>query len=256
MNIKASYNNFIAIRNSLLKFVNVIENSYDKNKKIQHAIDGSIKFADCYIIEKILAKEKPQTCLEIGSFLGFSTRWLLDRTNSWNMHVTAIDPNIRHRIFDNPRWVVEGINANYYPDRLEIISGFFGKHGYYSSDYKNYLPYRSKEWVKNLLTSRIEIDGTWSRKFDCIFIDADHHYNSVIDGFKHAVNLLNPNGFIIFHDAISWPDVARALNDIKKQYQQNADVDIIDGSQIFDHPELKQEPIRNVDGIGLFKLLH
>lgn len=232
-----------------------MENPYPIEKKIEHALNGSIKFGDCFILQKILSKEKPKTCLEIGSFLGFSTYWLLECSKDWDMHLTAIDPNIRHRIFDNPRWVVEGLNACFYPDRLDILSGFFGKHEYYSSDYENYLPHRSKAWAKNLFLSRLEIDGKWHKKFDCIYIDANHDYASVMDGFKNAIKLLKPNGLILFHDALTWKDVNRALKDIEKNLSQKAHVEILNGSKVFEHPILKNEPSKVSDGLGVFKLL-
>ena len=37
-------------------------------------------------------------------------------------------------------------------------------------------------------------------KFDCIFIDADHKFTSVLRDFNKATTILNDNGMIILHD--------------------------------------------------------
>ncbi|NCC61534.1 MAG: hypothetical protein EOM12_11465 [Verrucomicrobiae bacterium] len=256
MRIEESYTIFSNLRIKMINMLQVMDNPYSIEDRIKHALDGSIKFADCFVIQKLLAKKKPLTCLEIGSFLGFSTRWLLECSRDWDMHVTALDPNMRHRIFDNPRWMVEGLNATHYPDRLEIQTGFFGAHGLGSSDYEVFEPQRSKEWVAKFLSSRQEFDTTWERTFDCIYIDADHSYESVMDGFNHAVNLLNPGGIIIFHDALTWKGVNQAMHDIKIQFSDKANVEIIDGSNIFSHPLLLNEHSKVADGIGYFELLN
>lgn len=255
MRIEESYKVFVDLRMRMLDMIQVMENPYPVEDRIKHALDGSIKFADCFVVQKLLARKKPQTCLEIGSFLGFSTRWLLESSREWNMLITAVDPNMRHRIFDNPRWMVEGLNAVHYLDRLEIVTGFFGAHGLWSSDYEVYEPKRSREWVAQLLSDRREIDGSWDRTFDCIYIDADHSYGAVMDGFCHALKLLNPGGMMLFHDALTWKGVNQALNEVRVEFTGKANVDIVDGSNIFSHPFLTNEPVKVADGIGYFELL-
>ncbi len=255
MRIESSYHSFLNIRTRMLAMLHTMSNPYPVEERIRHAMEGSIKFSDCFVVQHILNQKKPLRCLEIGSFLGFSTRWLLESGQEWRMHVTAVDPNIRHRIFDNPRWMVEGLNAEDYMDRLEIISAFFGAHGLWSSDYEIYEPKRSHEWVSNLLSTRKELDKNWTQRFDCIYIDADHTYNAVMDGFFNALPLLNPGGMILFHDAITWNGVNQALMNIREEFKNRAHVEIIDSSNIFDHPMLANEPSNVSDGIGIFQLL-
>lgn len=255
MIIEDCYLIFTILRSRMIEILNVISSQYPIEERIKHAMDGSMKLADCFVVQRLLAQKQPKRCLEIGSFLGFSTGWLLACGREWNMHVTALDPNMRHRIFDNPRWMVEGLNAEHYPDRLNIISGFFGKHNTWSSDYENYIPKRSQEWVENFLENRKKLNKMWEQRFDCIYIDADHSYSAVLDGFENALPLLNPGGMMIFHDALTWPGVNQALNEIKSKYINRAKIEIIDGSDIFKHPMLKNEPSKVADGIGYFQLL-
>jgi predicted O-methyltransferase YrrM len=255
--IERRYALFLHLRRQLAQLLGNMENPHSMEVRIEHAFSGSIKFADCYVTQQLLERHKPKTCLEIGSFLGFSTRWLLESGKDWGMRVTAVDPNIRHRIFDNPRWMVEGMNAAFYPEHLEIISGFFGSQAgsAWSSDYERYLPHRSKEWTQRHLTDRALLDGNWDRRFDCIYIDADHSYPAVMDGFRCALPLLSPGGFMLFHDALTWKGVDQALKELQKEFSKTAEVSILDGSTIYEHPCLEGEPSRVADGIGFFRLL-
>ncbi len=203
-------------------------------------------------MKQILHKYKPGAILEIGSFLGFSTRWLLEVTKSWSPKVTAIDPNIRHRVFDNPRGFVEKLNSDFHPGRLEIITGFFGHYDdniYF--DYEHYEPVQEREYVNGLVKDRVTIDKSWERKFDFIFIDGDHTYKSVMNNFETAIGILNDRGSINFHDALSWSGVNNALEDIKDRYQEKAEVCIYGD---IDRMLLKRLRGNN-DGIGFFRLL-
>ena len=257
MDIKEQYALFLHLRRQMVQLLECMENPYQMADRLVHAFDGSIKFADCYITQQLLKRHKPKICLEIGSFLGFSTRWLLESCKGWGMRVIAVDPNMRHRIFDNPRWMVEGMNAAFYPEYLEIISGFFGSQAgsCWSSDYERYLPHRDKEWAKKHLTGRVLLNGEWEQRFDCIYIDADHSYPAVMDGFRCALPLLSPGGIMLFHDALTWKGVNQALEELQKEFAGKAEVAILDGSAVYKHPCLEQESTLVADGIGFFKLL-
>jgi len=190
--------------------------------------------------------------LEVGSFLGFSTRWLLESSNSWNANITSIDPNIRHRIFDNPRIYVEQFNSKYIPEYLDIKTAFFG-----SNDFDIYSkselikPKKDKKFVGKLISNIKIINKSWNRKFDFIFIDGDHNYKSVINNFEIAKELLTNNGCITFHDALSWKDVNRALIDIKEKYTNTLEVTIIGSFARY----LLKFINKSNDGIGLIKLI-
>lgn len=249
------YSHFVLynkIRCELNDLVARTENSYPLDVRQAHASHGSLKFTDAFVLKQLLIKYRPRTILEIGSFLGFSTRWVLEVTNGWGSALTAIDPNIRHRVFDDPRNFVEKLNSAFYPGRLEIVTGFFGSlDGNVYYDYEHYEPKRDRTYVDALVRNRSTIDRMWSRKFDFIFIDGDHTYKSVMNNFEAAVSLLNNNGTIVFHDALSWTDVNRALKDIKTEYDERADVRVYGRID-----RILLEPFRvNNDGIGVFRLL-
>lgn len=246
------YSRLNEIKNELDYIIRSTQSRLPVEDRLFHAHRGSIKFPDAYVLKKIIRKVRPKTVLEVGSFLGFSTRWILETSAPFDSTVTAVDPNIRHRVFDNPRSFVEELNRPHYPERLEIVTGFFGPYDdgiYY--DYEIYTPVKSRADVNELISDREIIGADWGRKFDLIFIDGDHKYESVMNNFEIASKLLNEGGCMVFHDAISWPDVTRALGELKESYGNRAEVAIYGAA---DRKFLNRFQIRS-DGLGLFRLL-
>jgi len=210
------------------------ENLYQNRKDLfREARSGSIKPTDAFIVAKLLCRHKPGRILEIGSFLGISTRCLLDVSASWNAHVTAVDPNIRHRIFEEPNRYVKKLTSHHNKDRLEIVTAFFG------------------EPVQKSPGAIPVIDASWGRTFDLVFIDGDHSYQAVAENFRLALTMLASGGVILFHDALSWPDVNRFLEELKTEFKDRATVSILGNS---DRKFLSYIG-RSNDGIGYFKLL-
>ncbi len=252
LDVYRHYGSYNRLKKELYDLIAETGNQYPLELRWSHAREGSIKFTDAYILKQILHRYKPGTILEIGSFLGFSTRWLLEVTKSWNAKVTAIDPDIRHRVFDDPRRIAEKLNSQFYPDRLDIVTGFFGSYDnsiYY--DYEHYEPKKGREYVDELIKDRVVIDKSWKRKFDFIFIDGDHSYDSVMNNFEIATGLLNDGGSISFHDALSWMGVNKALGELKVSYRDKAEVNIYGN---IDRKIFKPFKI-HIDGIGFFRLL-
>ena len=191
-----------------------------------------------------------------GSFLGFSSRWILEVSSPWKAYVTAIDPNIRHRIFDRPRKCALQLNSDFI-HRFKLHEAFFGKlvrAPYYYYCYENYEPIIEKEAVDELLDSRDIMDHNWSEKLDFIFIDGEHLYESVMSNFESAYHLLNPGGCIAFHDIFCLSDVTRAFNEISKNHPE-AKVEI-HGKALFQIKRVLRK-LRmckyGVDGIGVIR---
>ena len=62
--------------------------------KMLRAVEVAIKVIDALYIAEYLRQRKPKKILEVGSFLGFSARWILEITQAWQAHLTVIDPNV------------------------------------------------------------------------------------------------------------------------------------------------------------------
>jgi len=248
----ASIFNYARIWRDLYLLLKEMDSPYPLGERLRQASHGSLKPTDALILDRILRRRRPRSILEIGSFLGLSTRWLLDSSRGWGARVTAVDPNIRHRIFDEPRLHVEALNRHCYPERLEIVSGFFGSYGEWVYDcYSQTEPCRSRDFVDSLLADRSVIDEAWGRSFDFIYIDGDHSYEAVMRDFRLALNFLAPNGCIAFHDPLSWQGVSRALKEIAREFEAKATVKILGES---DRRILGLFGRAN-DGIGLFELI-
>lgn len=233
---------FVRANRFYLKTVSGVDSPYGWDVVKRHASEGRIKLVDALYLAALLREKRPATVLEIGSFLGFSAYWILETSLPWNAKVTAVDPNIRHRVFDSPRSVVERLN-NSFDKRITIESAFLGVYGegvYY--DYDHYEPKKGHDEVDNLL-SQIPSFKEIEKRFDFIFIDGDHSYRATMENFRICVKSLNPGGTIVFHDAITWPDVGHVLFDLKKEFGSSANIRILGRSV----PRL-------CDGLGVFQL--
>ena len=262
MSIPSLYFQYVKVLKELFDNATKLDSPHSMAARYNHAVGGSLKFVDAYSMALVLERVKPHTILEIGSFIGMSTRWQCEimrkihgDTSTWQ--ITALDPNMRHRIFDNPRAMVESMSKDFSPEHVEVVSAFFGLIPYslywYQCEEAN--PKMDKEAVDKLLSATPRITGEWDRRFDCIFIDANHSYESVHENFDHAVKLLNPKGTIIFHDALTWEGVNKALMEIKEAWKERASLYIIDSSEILNHPALdKIVGSKACDGIGVFTL--
>lgn len=217
----------------------------------QQALYGSLKPTDAFILADMLRKYRPRRILEVGSFLGVSSRWILEISDSWQAGLVSVDPNVPHRVFNKPRDIFSLINNKYSSGRLEIVNAMFGSCDECLIDYleKYYSCERTK--VKELIKLIPVIDVTWEQRFDFIFIDGEHTYDSVMNNFEVARSLLAPCGCIVFHDALSWPGVSRALGEIAELFEGRAEVEIL-GQR--DRRLLRLIGRAN-DGIGIFRSL-
>ena len=95
------------------------------------------------------------------------------------------------------------------------------------------------------------INSKWGKTFDLIFIDGDHSYESVINNFKLSLTMLAKGGRIVFHDALSWTGVEKAMEEIAFDYRGKATVEIFGKGD----RRLLRLIGRSNDGIGLFCFL-
>jgi len=162
---------------------------------------GSIKAFDAHILAKDLRRRRPRRILEIGSFLGLSTRWILDVVSPWGGTVVSIDPNIQHWSFPDPA-AIRSIFLAPHADRYQWKCGFFGS------------PKRLQQTLA-LHPGIPPIDGSSPMEpFDAVFIDGDHGYEAVADDFREACRLLRSDGCVYFHDVISHAEVMRLMREL------------------------------------------
>jgi len=253
MGLQEDYRLFNAIRDQLIASIAEVVKPPEAalREVVRQAFGGSLKFADACVVKAVLAQYRPTTILEIGSFLGFSTRWFLECCRR-EARLTAVDPNIRHRIFSAPRDVLLHFNEAFVGRQLDVVTAFVGRvperiAGYYSEEVRE-----NENFAEETIDAVGLVDASWGRRFDLVFIDADHSYEACRDNFHTCLEMLNPGGVILFHDAITWDGVARCIGELQEKYAGAAEVGVINALDIYDHPALAAEPMRQCDGIGYY----
>ncbi len=164
-------------------------------KRREHKFYSSqvgIKMMDAVYLAEALQILKPQKIFEVGSFIGFSTRWILDKTQDWSAHVTSVDPNVGYHygLFPCPHDHLKKFNKKH-AQRMTIIAAFLS------------MPYPGFPDTP-VITEPFD-------EYDFAFIDGDHAFESALLNCALAARMMPQGGTIIAHDAISCPEVAPAL---------------------------------------------
>jgi predicted O-methyltransferase YrrM len=197
------------------EFKQSVSDRYDKHNVhagvVKHAVDGSIKLIDALALRDLLLSTKPQNILEIGTFLGFSLRWMLDSTASFGPKIVSLDPRVRHRIFDDIKSHVVDFTSGH-RHRVTFIDAYLSERNdaFFLHDYLSYEPRMNLAEAEDLL-KRIPIIVEPFADFDFAFVDGDHSYNATLANVSLVARMMPSGGYIVVHDAISWPDVRPAL---------------------------------------------
>ena len=198
-----------------VQFERSLSDHYEKHhahsEMVKHAVAGSIKLLDALALRDVLMSIKPRNILEVGTFLGFSLRWILNSTASFTPKVTSLDPRVRHRIFDDVKsHVIDFISEHSH--RVIFIDAYLSERNdaMFLHDYLNYQPKMDSAKAKDFL-NRIPIIVEPFANFDFAFIDGDHSYNATLANVALVAQMMPSGGYIVVHDAISWPDVRPAL---------------------------------------------
>lgn len=151
---------------------------------------GSVKKQDLILLNRMLNIDKIESFLEIGSFAGVSFRMFAKMIQP--KIAFSVDANTTHRNINKPRKYFHILN-NDLQKNMTIVC-------------------HDGLWGESIMPE------TLGRKFDCIFIDADHQYRSVQKDFLLAEKVLEDNGIIILHDIKTWDGVKTFCKDIDSHY--------------------------------------
>ncbi len=186
------------------EMIGTLEHLYPENTAgyVSEAFGGGIKSYDAVIMNHILNLLKPQSILEVGCYLGQSSRWIMESTQTWNASMTCVDPNIHHRAFEQPRKVFEEFALKPNANRLNYIEAFFAADKL-ENDLTRLYPEKANFWAPP--------EGTL---YDFMFIDAGHSYEEIKHDYELAINYLKPGGAMMFHDTYSWEGVGQLMNEI------------------------------------------
>lgn len=149
--------------------------------------------------------------LEIGSFEGQGTTTMLKYFSHPETRITCVDP-FNNEIFDDHN--IQPIIVKY---KLDKVNYYFNRFN------NNTCQYNNKIIIKKGLSEEIcpQLDKSY---YDIIYIDGNHHPDSVyLDGCL-CLTLLKNGGIIIFDD-YGWPhqyeDNRRCKDGIDKFYEEN-----------------------------------
>ena len=158
------------------------------------------------LLNTIVCNYSPKEVLELGSGLGVSSYYLAN--NNTKSHVVT----------------VEGMKA--YAD---IAQATFNNLGITNVSVANST---FDEFFESLAPTQ---------KFDLIFIDGAHTYETTISNFEHSLSVAAPEAFIILDD-IRWSEeMFRAWNEVKQHPQVRVSADLGRIGIIFFNPILQKQ---------------
>lgn len=136
--------------------------------------DNEMRMLACFAMA--LQRKKPSKYLEVGVYGGGTIKFVHDHAEG--IECTGVD------LFED---------FQYNSDNTHVSPNFLMK------DVKNYVG-EDVELIKG--DSTVVLPGLASKgeKYDFIFIDGNHKYEATKIDYKNALKLLNPGGFIAFHN--------------------------------------------------------
>ena len=178
---------------------------------IRHAAEGALKLVDAVYLHERLQAARPRRILEIGSYLGFSTRWLLESSRAWEASVTSVDPGLRHRTFDRPRAHLRRFCAGF-ESRLDLLDACLSdkNEAMFMHDYLAYEPRLSPRDALARMDAAPVLAEPFGA-FDFAFVDGDHGFHATTANVRLVARMMPEGGTIVVHDAFSFPDVVPAL---------------------------------------------
>lgn len=159
----------------------------DENNFYKNLNTFCTPWIDVCCILSLIRYHKPKNLLEIGTHYGHTTKIISDKFPE--LKITTVDPG--DKILGDKRSYFQ--TQEYLPQH-EIGKMFNGNMNI------------------NLIKQDFH-DISFTEKFDFIFIDGDHTYSAVIKDTQRALQLLNNNGVIVWHDWDNVKDVNAALNE-------------------------------------------
>tara|TARA_Y100000310_G_scaffold45311_1_gene42248 strand:+ start:4110 stop:4736 length:627 start_codon:yes stop_codon:yes gene_type:complete len=150
--------------------------------------------------------------LELGTGNGLCSNWLLD---NYDCNVDTVDIRESHEFSE--RLDGEGQDDNTY-----IVSAL-----------KNLEPYINDKRCRffHKTTEKFFEEDVKDKKYDMIYIDANHDPADVFIDGVNSFKYLNSSGLIIFDD-YGWGDCGKGIDKFLKKYSSEIDI-IIKGYQVF-----------------------
>jgi len=171
---------------------------------------------------KEIKKKNPKTFLEIGVFHGVTARnicELLHKNHKNDFEYVGVD------VFDeDKKYIKEGVPVYSFNNPLKkFYFKYIKKQNPYSLNAVNDLLTKFKKNVKIIKGNSNEVLKTLvNKKFDYIFIDGGHAYETVSNDLLLSKNILSKGGTIMCDDYNLWHlGAKKAIDDFIKQQKCN-----------------------------------
>jgi predicted O-methyltransferase YrrM len=145
-----------------------------------------------WLFENAYSLPSPANIVEIGSFKGRSTCFLMSGCRGTEKRVFAIDT----------------FNGN---------NDDFGYRDYFAEFSQNVKRCGLSEYVQPVVGLSSKVAESWNKPIHLLFIDGSHVYEDVLSDFEAFFPHVVPGGIVAFHDVIeAWPGPLRVWHDIVK----------------------------------------
>lgn len=142
-------------------------------------LDGGSLPTDLALLRILAKKIKAQTYFEIGTWRGESV------SNVADIIPTCYTLNLSAEQMRARQWE----------------ESYIALHGHYSQAFPN---------IQHLHGDSRNFDfSSFEGKIDLVFVDGDHHYDSVVQDTQTAFRLVSPTGIIVWHDYGNSPEQVR-----------------------------------------------
>ena len=132
-------------------------------------------FPSAAFIKGIISEFRPETLLEAGTAAGWAAYYMLEEAHKYSKTATLTSIDIAEYIYHSSE---RKIGAAFAQMSSELM----------------------KFWDLHTKTTLVDYAQNCSRKFDFVFIDADHFHPHAVFDLLAAMPILSDNAVIIFHD--------------------------------------------------------
>lgn len=155
--------------------------------------------------------KKFDLCLEIGSFEGLTSNYIVDSLLSGNGKLFCIDPLTDVYLNDNLSQI--DIERNSFD-----FSYFKDQYSRFQNNVKEHLITGKINLIRNLSVDVFPIlIETYENKFDFIYIDGDHRPEGVYIDAINSFKLCKNGGYILFDDYL-WGNTAEGIDKFLNEY--------------------------------------
>ena len=144
----------------------------------------------------VLAEIRPRRIVEIGSFLGKSTVFFAKSLEVLGIdgRVTAIDPHTGDRQNLDALGISELPSFDMFRSHLMATEVL--------------------DYVDTIVATSHAASQGWTEPIDFLFIDGWHSYDAVMEDGHDWIRHLTDQAVVVFDDAMRYPDVKRAIDDL------------------------------------------